>query len=347
MKVHLTALFALLLATQTHAADLETQLTGYWVPDVEKTYELAKKENRTITRISRGWMPKLGWEFGSGTMLMHFQGNQAVNPPEHFSIKRSDKAKRTLVLEFEEGKPEYTAIVTGHDQLTLSWEKDKFVLNRISKEAFAKRYTPPPPVADDVTAQDISTRPPAGAEQSDRSPEERERGMKLLGGDLSVATNEVERFYALGHAARNALRDGKVKEAEALASELARLAPKYKNDWNYGNAIEDANQVLGRIALSKGDIAEAKKRLLASADSQGSPQLNSFGPDFRLARELAEKGERETVIAFLDAVARFWANPDERTETNSKRIANEHLKQLQSWKKRLRAGEVPDHHKWR
>lgn len=163
MKLHLTALFALILATQTHAADLETQLTGYWVPDVEKTYELARKENRTITRISRGWMPKLGWEFGSGTMLMHFQGNQAVNPPEHFSIKRVDKAKRTLVLEFEEGKPEYTAIVTGHDQLTLSWEKDKFVLNRISKEAFAKRYTPPPPVADDVTAQDIPSRPAVGS----------------------------------------------------------------------------------------------------------------------------------------------------------------------------------------
>lgn len=171
--------------------------------------------------------------------------------------------------------------------------------------------------------------------------------MKLIGGDFSVATNEVERFYALGPAARNALRDGKVKEAEALATELARLAPKYKQDWNYGNAIEDANQVLGQIALSKGDVREAKKRLLASADSKGSPQLNSFGPDFSLARELAEKGESETVIAFLDSVARFWANPDERTEPNSKRIASQHLKQLKSWKEQLRAGKVPDDPKWR
>jgi len=148
-----------------------------------------------------------------------------------------------------------------------------------------------------------------GAEEGDESPEERERGMKLIGGDLSVATNEKERFYALGSAARNVLRDGKVKEAEALATELVRLAPKYKQDWNYGNAIADANQVLGQIALSKGDVREAKKHLLASADSKGSPQLNSFGPSFILARELAEKGERETVIAFLDSVARFWANP--------------------------------------
>ena len=116
---------------------------------------------------------------------------------------------------------------------------------------------------------------------------------------------------------------------------------------NYGNAIAHANQVLGRIALSKGDVAEAKKRLLASADSQGSPQLNSFGPNFSLARELAEKGERDTVIAFLDSVARFWANPNERIEANSKRVASEHRKQLESWKQQLREGEVPNHPKWR
>ena len=163
MKVHLTTLFVVILATQTHAADLATQLVGYWAPDVEKTYELAKKENRTITSISPGFMAKLGWEFGSGKMMMHMQGNQAENPPEHFSIKREDKANNTLVLEFEEGKPERTAIFTGRHQLTLSWEKQKFVLNRISKEAFAKRYTPPPPVADDVTEQDIPTTPAAGS----------------------------------------------------------------------------------------------------------------------------------------------------------------------------------------
>ena len=69
-----------------------------------------------------------------------------------------------------------------------------------------------------------------GAEEGDMSPAERERGMKLAGGDLSAANNGVERFYALGRAARNALRDGKVKEADLLARELAQLAPKYKND---------------------------------------------------------------------------------------------------------------------
>ena len=79
--------------------------------------------------------------------------------------------------------------------------------------------------------------------------------MKLTEGDLSAATNEIERFYALGNAARNALKEGKVKEAKALATELARVTPKYRDNWNYGNAVANANQVLGQIALSKGDIA--------------------------------------------------------------------------------------------
>jgi hypothetical protein len=187
----------------------------------------------------------------------------------------------------------------------------------------------------------------SGAEAENVPPGEQERVMKLLGGDPSVAANETERFHALGRAARNALRDGKAKEAEALATELAGLAPKYEQDWNYGNAISDANEVLGRIALSKGDVMGAKRHLLASADSKGSPQLNSFGPSFLLARELAVKGERETVIAFLDSVARFWANPDERTEPNSKSVASGNLKLLESWKEQLRAGKVPDDPRWR
>lgn len=179
------------------------------------------------------------------------------------------------------------------------------------------------------------------------SPEENTRGMKLAEGDLSVATNEIERFYALGNAARNALKEGKVKEAKALAKELARVTPKYRDNWNYGNAVANANQVLGQIALSKGDLEEAKKHLLASANSKGSPQLNSFGPNFKLAGKLAEKGEYKTVLRFLAQVKMFWANPNDRREANSKHVAGMHLQQLDSWRKQLQAGKVPDHPRWR
>lgn len=130
--------------------------------------------------------------------------------------------------------------------------------------------------------------------------------MKISQGNLDAVTNELERFYALNRAAKNALKDGNVEKAASLANELAQLAPKYTNDWNYGNAIQDANQVLGQIALSNGDVAEASRRLLASADSKGSPQMNSFGPNMQLAKALLEKGERDVVIEYFNRCGTFW-----------------------------------------
>lgn len=117
--------------------------------------------------------------------------------------------------------------------------------------------------------------------------------------------------------------------------------------WYYGNVIFNEHTTLGRIALQRGNIDEAKRQLLASGRTPGSPQLNSFGPDFILARELAEKGEFETVIEFLDLVTRFWANPDERSEANTKQVAAEHLNLIEAWKKDLDTGRIPGHRKWR
>jgi len=169
--------------------------------------------------------------------------------------------------------------------------------------------------------------PSQGAPESDAPAADQERTMKIIQGDLSAATNEVERFYALNRATKKALKAGKTEEARKLADELARLAPKYTNDWNYGNAIQDANQVLGRIALAEGDVAEAKKRLLASADSKGSPQMNSFGPNMTLAKALIEKGEKEVVLQYFDLCAKFWKLD---------------FGKLATWKAQVEKGETPD-----
>jgi hypothetical protein len=166
-----------------------------------------------------------------------------------------------------------------------------------------------------------------GAKQSLVSQADQEHSMKIVQGDLSAATNEVEKFYALNHAAKNALQAGNTVEAETLANELAQLALKYTDDWNYGNAIQDANQVLGRIALSKGDVAEAKMRLLASADSNGSPQMNSFGPNMRLAKALLEKGERDVVLDYFQRCGKFWKMGKDR---------------LATWAAAVKKGDIPD-----
>lgn len=144
---------------------------------------------------------------------------------------------------------------------------------------------------------------------------EQKRQMKIAEGDLDSAKNPTERFYALNRAAKGALKAGKNEEAQKLAEELLQMAESRADDWNYGNAIQDSNQVLGRIALSKGDIAEAKKRLLASADSDGSPQMNSFGPNMQLAKELLAKGEKEVVVEYFDLCRKFWKMGAQRLST--------------------------------
>lgn len=161
---------------------------------------------------------------------------------------------------------------------------------------------------------------------SPASTAEQKRMMRITQGDLGAARNEAERFYALNRAAKTALKEGRTEEARKLAKELERLAPKYRSNWNYGNAIQDANQVLGLIALSEGDVAEAKKRLLASADSKGSPQMNSFGPNMQLAKDLLAKGERDVVLEYFERCGKFWEMGADR---------------LSAWTDSVNRGETP------
>ncbi|MFZ4526803.1 MAG: hypothetical protein ACOYOE_15075 [Chlorobium sp.] len=132
----------------------------------------------------------------------------------------------------------------------------------------------------------------------------------------------------------------RAKEARAIAETL--LASNTVTNWNYGNVIYEMHSLLGRIALREGDMAAARRHLAESGQTPGSPQLDSFGPDFVLAGELLQKGERDAVLAHLDKVAVFWANPD-----RSPRSAAEHQKKLDTWKQTIRAGGIPDDPQWR
>jgi len=123
---------------------------------------------------------------------------------------------------------------------------------------------------------------------------------------LATASCEEERFYALNVAAKQSYELGKIEDARKYANELLALAPKFLKDWNYGNAIQDGNLVLGRIALKEGRVDEARQRLLEAGKSPGSPQMDSFGPNMSLARDLLEKGERETVLQYFELCRKFW-----------------------------------------
>lgn len=116
--------------------------------------------------------------------------------------------------------------------------------------------------------------------------------------------------------------------------------------WNYGNLVYQANSILGRVALREGRTAEAKDYLIAAGNTPGSPQLNSFGPDFILARELLEKRENAIVLRFLDLVERFMVNSNSREGDNDKQVAANNLKKLEVWRDQIRGGKVPDDLQW-
>ena len=144
--------------------------------------------------------------------------------------------------------------------------------------------------------------------------------------ELAKAQSPYDRWVALGRAAVWAVDDGDLPRATALAQELLDMAPDYRQDWNYGNAIHKANIALGRVALRRGDRALAARHLLEAGRTPGSPQLDSFGPNMILARELVEQGEREAVLEYLRLCGDFWQMD---------------MGKLAFWKSKVSAGEKP------
>ena len=145
--------------------------------------------------------------------------------------------------------------------------------------------------------------------------------------ELKAADDETHRFYALDDAAKAAFEVGKTDEAREYAQAALDLAPKFPNDWNYGNAIHDGHMVLGRVALKRGDIEAAKRELLLAGATPGSPQLNSFGPNMSLAKDLLEKKQTDTVIEYFTLCGKFW-KLDQRN--------------LRRWAILAKADEMPD-----
>jgi hypothetical protein len=144
---------------------------------------------------------------------------------------------------------------------------------------------------------------------------------------LAKAKTDQERFYALNAAAKQAFVLGKTEDARNYASNLLALLPKFPNDWNYGNAVQDGNLVLGRIAVHEGRMEDAKRHLLEAGKSPGSPQMNSFGPNLSLAKDLLEKGERKEVLEYFELCRKFWQMDNGR---------------LTRWGQEVNAGKIPD-----
>lgn len=143
---------------------------------------------------------------------------------------------------------------------------------------------------------------------------------------LARTKDDEGRYLLLDSVAEAARRAGRFDDARTHALELLELAEALPRDWNYGNAVHDGHRILGHVALSRGDVEGAKEELLAAGATPGSPQLNSFGPELTLAKDLLAAGERATVVAYLQDCARFWKTRGP---------------QLQEWIAAIEAGRNP------
>jgi Flp pilus assembly protein TadD len=142
----------------------------------------------------------------------------------------------------------------------------------------------------------------------------------------SADTDEETKFYRLDYLAKSALAAGEIEKASLYAQQLLKAGEKHPKDWNYGNSIHHGNNVLGQIALKKGNVQEADEFLLKAGQTPGSPQLNSFGPNMTLAKELLEAGEKDTVLRYFALCGKFWKSGTDR---------------LDDWTKEVKAGLVP------
>jgi hypothetical protein len=113
-------------------------------------------------------------------------------------------------------------------------------------------------------------------------------------------------------------------DSSSKARALLDLAAQNPKDPLYGEAIYEANIVLGKVALWSGDKATAKRYLLAAADTPGSDRLREFF-EMKLPRTLVDWGERSAVAQFLEKMA-----------PNSGRPA-----QLQEWPNRSARASIP------
>lgn len=125
-----------------------------------------------------------------------------------------------------------------------------------------------------------------------------------------------------------ALEAGELAKAAALADEMLAMGmgPVAPGNWNAGNLIHHGHITLGRLALMAGDVDAAEEHLRLAGSVHGSPQLDSFGPDFGLANELLARGRTEVVGEYLDLCRRFWKLGHDA---------------LDGWSAQIRAGRRP------
>jgi uncharacterized protein (TIGR03435 family) len=95
-------------------------------------------------------------------------------------------------------------------------------------------------------------------------------------------------------------------QARRYAEDALSLAPRFRDDPNYGTAIYTANMTLSALALHDRDRKASVAYLERASQAPWSEEL-AYGGDVvwrRHVRDLVAQGERQAAIAFLERMAR-------------------------------------------
>lgn len=163
---------------------------------------------------------------------------------------------------------------------------------------------------------------------------EAERALRVLGNPPSREDEELRALW-LRRSAWLAVQCDELQVAEQCSTELLELALG-RAGWDVGNRIHHGNLILGHVALGRRDVELSERRLVDAGATSGSPQLNSFGPNTSLARELLRHGRAPVVISFLQACRSFWC-PPERVDP----VAIRNRARLDSWVATIQEGGIP------
>ncbi len=283
----------------------------------------------------------------SRTMLLGYYFIKGRQDPD------ATAAKRRHVAWLIENSPETEVLGLPYAQLNKVLERDEY---EITKQAWLRVIKQSPDnlaalrnaskfflLHDRDTSEDLLHKGQMLAPNDPEWPESLGRLYMLgltslpMGPEREANAKKAFRRFelAFGHSdpmQQNALLSDLAKAGleAGLIDDAKNYAQKMLNDdtagWNRGNQIHHGNLILGRISLSTGDVEEAKSRLLLAGKTPGSPQLNSFGPNMLLAKELLARGENEVVLEYFDLCKKFWSSP---------------RRDLEQWIDDVKAGRVP------
>ncbi len=222
------------------------------------------------------------------------------------------------------------AIKTSPDNATLLWNSAQFFL--LNDRQLAEKHL----IRGQTVAADDPRWPAALGQLYSLGMQSLPTGPELTK-TAETAFQHYQRAYELSNDmgknamssrfARAALTAGRVEDARTLAE---KMLEDDTGDWNLGNQIHHGNLILGQIALLNGDIDTAKSRLLLAGKTPGSPQLNSFGPNMLLAKELLERGEKAVVLEYFELCKKFWTSPRRGLDEWIKDVQSDRIPEFQA-----------------